>query len=176
MKAVTYAHKFLRPLLSKDKIGLDMTCGRGNDTLFLARHLKYVYTVDIQKEAIAIAKERLKDFDNVIYINADHADISHYIKEKIDFITFNLGYLPNSDSPIRTHPQTTIRALASSFDILNDNGIITLIVYRGHDGALTEYHAIEKYLTDSPYLIVDTYITYKDPFEPVLFILKKGPR
>ncbi len=173
MKALTYCHKYLRPLLSKDKVGVDMTCGKGNDTAFLARYLKKVYSFDIQKEAIDIARERTKDFSNITFINDDHATIDSYIEEKIDVAMFNLGYLPNSASTVITQATSTIEALEKLFPLLNDGAIVSIIFYRGHKGGLDEYVKTIRYLDHSPYQLIERYLTYTDIVEPIVYFYKK---
>ena len=46
--------------------------------------------IDRDEEALAVAKERLKDFDNVIYVHGNHDDIKTIIEdngfEKVDGI------------------------------------------------------------------------------------------
>lgn len=42
-----------------NKVAIDMTLGRGNDSLYLQDKFKKVYAFDIQLEAIENAKQRL---------------------------------------------------------------------------------------------------------------------
>ena len=54
----TFVHKYLKTLISKDSIAVDMTTGNGNDTYFLCKLAKKVYGFDIQKEAIENTKNK----------------------------------------------------------------------------------------------------------------------
>ena len=92
----TFIHKYIKPLVSKDDICVDMTLGNGNDTLFLSSLAKKVIGFDIAIEAINNSKEKLKDVDNVILINDNHINVNSYVKEKVKLFIFNLGYLPHS--------------------------------------------------------------------------------
>ena len=47
-------------------------------------------------------------------------------------VTFNLGYLPGGNKELITKPETTLSALIQAYDYLTKDGIISLIVYRGH--------------------------------------------
>ena len=173
MRATTYSQHWLKPLLSKDKIGVDLTCGNGHDTAFLASGLKRVYAFDIQEVAIVSARKRLSDFNNVSFINDNHAHIKDYIKENVHIAMGNLGYLPDGDKDIITKSDSTIKALNNLYDILVLDGILSLILYRGHKGAMDEYYKVTDYIKRSSYKIIDTYQSYKDPFEPILYILTK---
>ncbi len=173
MRAATYSQHWLKPLLSKDKIGVDLTCGNGHDTAFLACGLKHVYTFDIQEVAIAKAKRRLSAFDNVTFINANHANIKDYIKEDVHIAMANLGYLPGGNKGIITKSDSTIKALKSLYDILTPRGILTIIFYRGHKGGMDEYYKVTSFIKDSPYKIIDIYQARRNQFEPVLYILSK---
>ncbi len=173
MKPVTFSQKYIRPILNAKMIGIDMTCGGGNDTRFLADHIMKVYSFDIQKEAILKAQSKLHDYHNITFINDSHSELDHYITDKIDVVMFNLGYLPNSTSSIITKADTTIKALDALYKHLNDKALVSLIFYRGHDGGYDEYYKVLRYIKDSPYKILEHYQEYKDPFEPVVYILTK---
>jgi tRNA/tmRNA/rRNA uracil-C5-methylase (TrmA/RlmC/RlmD family) len=53
IKVVEFAHQWILLSMSQATLGIDMTVGRGNDTLFLSRLDKHVVGLDIQEEAIA---------------------------------------------------------------------------------------------------------------------------
>ena len=79
----TFVHKYIRPLVSKEDLCVDMTSGNGNDTLLLAQLTERVIAFDISAEAIRRSKERLKDYDNVEFINDNHINVDKYVKEKV---------------------------------------------------------------------------------------------
>lgn len=173
MKVTTYSHKYLKEILKADMIGTDLTCGGGNDTRFLADHIHKVYAFDIQDEAIKRTKEKTKDYQNIVYICASHATLDKYIDEKIDVAMFNLGYLPYSDENIKTDSLTTIKALEKLYPLLSERALVSIIFYRGHEGGFKEYYDVTKYLSSSPYKVLERYEEYKNPFEPVVYILTK---
>lgn len=110
-------------------IAVDMTCGHGYDTYFLAQHAEKVYGFDVQDVAINETKYRLKDFDNIQIIRDDHQNIKQYITNKIDVAVFNLGYMPGGDFSIATEADSTLNALKSLISMLAENGLIILELY-----------------------------------------------
>lgn len=171
MNINTYAHKYLKPILNQTMVTCDLTCGNGLDTLFLAMNSKKVYAFDLQEKAIENTKKRLKGFNNVVLIKDDHAKLDLYIKEKLDLVMMNLGYLPNSDKKIITKPSSSIPAFLKAYDLLKEGGYISLALYLGHAGALKEYHAFRKVLKD--FFVVEHYQNKRSLLEPQLFIIKK---
>ena len=51
--------------LPKDPVGFEMGCGTGRFAQFVAPKVKTLTCVDAAPDAIRVAKETLKDFDNV---------------------------------------------------------------------------------------------------------------
>ena len=130
----------------KDIVSCDMTCGRGNDTLYLADFSKKVYAFDIQKDAIESTKERVKDYNNVFLINDSHSNVDKYVGGKIDIAMYNLGYLPKGDHTITTTYESSIESIKKTLELLNKNGLITIIIYPGHPEGLTESIEITNFL------------------------------
>ncbi|WMM26493.1 class I SAM-dependent methyltransferase [Tissierella sp. MB52-C2] len=134
------------------QVVVDCTVGNGNDTILLARLVGKtgrVYGFDIQKKALDITKESLacENLDNdVRLIHDGHENIDLYIKEKVDFIIYNLGYLPKGNKNIKTNKDTTLKSLRKAINILNDNGIILITCYIGHEGGLEEKEEVERFL------------------------------
>lgn len=173
MKVTTYSHKYLKEILKGDMIGADLTCGRGNDTRFLADHIHKVYAFDIQDEAIKRTKEKTRDYQNIVYVCASHATLDKYIDEKIDVAMFNLGYLPYSDENIKTDSLTTIKALEKLYPLLSERALVSIIFYRGHEGGFKEYYDVLAYLKNAPYKTIDIYHEYRSISEPIVYILTK---
>lgn len=138
--------------LSPGESAVDATAGKGRDTLWLAQIVGAggkVHAFDIQEEALAETARRLAQVgltDRVVLYMADHARMTDYIKEKVQLVMFNLGYLPGSDHKITTLPESTVTALGGALSILRPGGILAITVYRGHPGAVTEAQAVEGFL------------------------------
>jgi tRNA1(Val) A37 N6-methylase TrmN6 len=150
--AVCISHNIISQVLKQGDIAVDATCGRGNDTLFIAGLVGEkgkIYGFDIQKEAIESTRVLLKSnnlADQVILINDDNRKMASYIDERPGVIMFNLGYLPDGDHRIKTNGDTTVEALKAAINLLDDEGIITIVIYPGHAGGLEELTAVETYL------------------------------
>ena len=128
-KALNQAHPII----------LDATCGNGYDTLYLTKHLTNgkIFGIDIQEKAIFNTKELLeKKLTNDEIQRVFLKKMSHEHLEELgctfDLIVYNLGYLPTSDKSIKTHSKTTLISIQKAMNLLNTNGIITIMCYPGH--------------------------------------------
>ena len=136
--------------LNNVKYAIDATLGNGNDTNTIRKlygaDVK-IYAFDIQSQAIESAKENIrKEYqENVVFINDTHKKIDEYVKEKVQLIMFNLGYLPKSDHVVKTTSYTTLHALEKSLEILDIGGLICIMFYVGHDNA-REYNTLLEYI------------------------------
>ena len=135
--------------LKKDLFCLvDATCGNGHDALFLSAFTGRLYCIDIQEKAIENTKKILKD-KGVSYHQTSHEDLC-FIKEPIDLIVYNLGYLPGSDKKIITTEESTILSLQSAIKKLSPKGMISIMIYTGHEGGKKEKDCIIKFLKTLP--------------------------
>lgn len=139
-----------KDLLKPGDLAIDATMGDGNDTKFLAGLGCEVLSFDIQEEALEKTKNLLgDDFKNVKLILDSHENIEKYLEgRKIKLATFNTGYLPDGDHSITTKGESTIKALDTCIKNLDKDGVISLIIYQGHDNG-EEKKQIEKYLTEN---------------------------
>ncbi|MBN2287481.1 MAG: class I SAM-dependent methyltransferase [Tissierellales bacterium] len=134
-----YYHFLIDAFLQTDSIVVDCTCGNGNDTLYLCNTMKgtgFLYAFDVQSEAVSKTKELLHNrssYLNYKIINDSHEKIDQYISEKINLAIYNLGYLPNSSSPLTTRPESTLISLSKALSSLEIKGYIVIAAYLGHD-------------------------------------------
>ena len=130
IKITDLTHKLIKEKTSIN-IAVDMTVGWGNDTLVLVSNSEFVYGFDIQKKALDKADILLKEngFANYQLINENHEFILNHIDQKIDLCLYNLGYLPKGDKTIFTEATSTINSLKSVMTLLNEDGLIILVVY-----------------------------------------------
>lgn len=143
--------EFVKKIISKKinvEISIDATCGRGNDTKFLADISSKVYSFDIQKDAIDFSKESLENYNNIQFINDSHEYVDRYVLEDIDVAMFNLGYLPKGDKNITTQSASTIVSISKMINKLKINGIITVVCYPGHPQGKIESNDLLNYLKD----------------------------
>jgi SAM-dependent methyltransferase len=154
------AHEAWRVHLSPGEAALDATAGNGCDTEFLARELGpqgKVYAVDIQAPAIAATRRRLEQrnlLKRVDLIPGDHSNLRELLGDGLDgklcLACFNLGYLPTGDHRVTTRPDTTLKALEQALYLIKPAGALSVMVYRGHEGAVEEANAVEEYFKSLP--------------------------
>lgn len=152
---VKLAHSLIFDAVRAGDIVIDATVGNGYDTQFLLKLIRpggKVIGFDIQQAAITATLKRLKDQENLDclkLINASHANLVELIpsvyRGKISAVMFNLGYLPGGDKQIITQAESTIVALFAATQVLSDCGIITVLVYPGHEGGKLEADKVSRW-------------------------------
>ena len=170
----TYVHKYLKGLITKNDVCVDMTMGNGNDTYYLATLAKHVYAFDINKQAIINTKQKVKDLNNVSLLLDNHINFDKYINKGIKLFIFNLGYLPNSEDKTITKDSETLTAFKKAYNLLENNGYIIITFYRGHKGGKSEYYLVDKYINNNNLNVLEKYKTYKNIDEPYTYIIKKS--
>ncbi|RJX26488.1 MAG: methyltransferase domain-containing protein [Dethiobacter sp.] len=153
-KPLSMAREFVSAYVSHGDLVIDATAGNGHDTLFLARLVGEkgkVLSFDLQQEALEKTRRRLKG-ENLMHrvdlILDSHEHMSHYVHGLVSAIMFNLGYLPGGDHAIITRPETTVNALKAGLLILRPGGIITIVLYTGHEGGKEEKAALFDFCTN----------------------------
>ena len=168
----TVTQNWLKEEIKKDWICVDATMGRGNDTYFLAKRCQKVIAFDIQQEALNATQKRCDGFNNIQLHLLSHDKMEEVIKEKVDCILFNLGYLPHFDPSVITKPKTTSNALIASWNLLKKNGILIIVSYIGHPGGQEEHEAVKQFVnTHSRCIKTYTYQTKENA--PIAYYLKK---
>ena len=186
-KEIVNTLKIANDIMDKHvKVGdrvLDCTVGNGKDTLRLAGLVGdkgKVYGFDIQKIALDITSKLLtceKLGNRVELIRDSHENIDLYIKGGIDFIIYNLGYLPKGDKNIKTKPSSTLASLKKALELLNKNGIILITSYIGHEGGLEEKDGIEKLLSglnQNNYNVINYKFINQRNYPPILYGVEKS--
>ncbi|QIK37153.1 methyltransferase domain-containing protein [Caldichromatium japonicum] len=174
------AHDAIVCCLQPGDWALDATAGNGRDTLFLARQVGpsgHVWAFDVQSEALKVTEQRLRGAgcaETVSLIQASHDRMLEYLPAatlgQIKAIQFNLGYRPGGDKRLITRPQTTLPALTAACRLLHPEGLLSLLVYRGHPGGMEEYQAILAWLDGAGLGIKQINICAQQA--PVLFLLR----
>jgi 16S rRNA C1402 N4-methylase RsmH len=131
-----------------NNVAIDGTLGNGHDTDFLSSIFNKVYSFDVQD--IAIEKYSEKKKENVILIKDCHSKLKEYVKENVDAVMYNLGFLPGGDKSITTEVSTTLTSIESSIEILKPGGIITIADYIGHEEGKKEKNEVLKYVSNLP--------------------------
>lgn len=155
-KPLLFARELISRNLKAGGYAVDATCGNGHDTLFLAELVGRdgsVLAFDIQPQAINATRQRLAAnglLERVKIIEASHTKIADYSQTAFDAVMFNLGYLPHGDHSIVTKPESTVAALHFAAEQLNKGGIITVLVYTGHEGGKEEGEKVREFSSALP--------------------------
>tara|TARA_R110000850_G_scaffold6593_22_gene25501 strand:+ start:3621 stop:4193 length:573 start_codon:yes stop_codon:yes gene_type:complete len=147
-RATELAHSLIRERISTGDSAIDATTGNGHDTLFLADCVGPTGAVvgfDIQKQAIEKTRARTVSLPQVSLHLAGHEKMAEFVQTQVTAVTFNLGYLPSGDKSIITSADSTIKALNESLQLLSHNGIVTIILYTGHEGGAEEGEAVSRW-------------------------------
>lgn len=162
---------------------IDATCGTGHDTLALAEAVGdggRVYAFDIQKEAIGLTSELLKNngCTNVELFNESFVYMGEHVSYgSASAVVFNLGYLPGGDHSITTEAGTTIEGLQAALKAIRTGGIVTVVLYDGHDEGRREKESVLRWaekLDPKTYHAVFTDMLNQNNYPPeILWITKK---
>jgi hypothetical protein len=160
---LSFAQKLMAERVQLGSVVIDATVGNGVDSLFLATLVGpngVVYGFDVQETALANARQRLQtngvwDVHTIRLFAIGHQELMNNIDSNhigiVSGVMFNLGYLPgSSEQHLITLPATTIQALEASCSVLKQGGLITIVIYTGHDGGEQEAMAVEQWATSLP--------------------------
>ena len=182
MRLVELAHSKIKKTLRSGDLCIDATAGNGHDSLFLATEVGpkgFVYAFDIQKDALMKTAERLRRnnlSDRIKLIEASHTEIKSFIDEKhqgnIRVAMFNLGYLPGGNHQIVTTGNGTTNALSSTYSVLQEGGMATVLCYRGHRGGVNETNDVIE-LCEKEKWNYETYEGNTNPESPILICINK---
>ncbi len=170
-------HFILNHLKAGDT-AVDFTMGNGGDTLFLSRTVGEegrVYAFDIQEEALASTKNTLQNGgapENYTLILDSHHRVCDYVKTKIKAGMFNLGYLPRSGrKQVTTMRETTLPAVKAALSLLDDDGILMVAVYPGHEEGRLEGEMLEEFFAtlDRRKICVSCFRIVNSPTSPYFY-------
>jgi predicted methyltransferase len=152
-------------------IAIDATVGNGVDTLFLCQTTGpagTVYGFDVQEQAIEQANKRIRAQGGdraaqpELFLRS-HSDMLEALPStiigRVSAIMFNLGYLPGASSEtvssapaslVITRPETTLPALEAALQLLKPDGIVTIVLYSGHEGGSLEAETVQSWAQKLP--------------------------
>lgn len=163
VSVLSFAQQLVRQRATSGDIVIDATVGNGVDTLFLANLVQAsgrVYGFDIQQSALDGAMRRLAG-----ELSEDHLQAVRLFRQSHDTMAawvmgadhgrvsaamFNLGYLPGGDTTVITTSQTTLPALTAALSLLKPSGVLTVILYPGHQGGKSEADAVASWSASLP--------------------------
>jgi hypothetical protein len=152
------AHDAVRATLAPGAFAVDATAGNGHDTLFLAQAVGpggRVLAFDIQAAAIRATRARLEAHgcaEQVDLVEGCHSALAGMLPggRPIRAAMFNLGYLPGSDKQSITGFATTQPALEACLAGLDQQGIVSVMAYRGHPRGDEEADAVAAFFGGLP--------------------------
>jgi len=162
----SWSHRFATEVLACGDLAVDLTAGRGRDTLALYQAVGErgcVVAFDIQKTALEATAGLLNEQGATVefclesggihasahgawLVHADHAHLSRYLPRSPRAVIANLGYLPGGDASVVTSPASTRMALEASLAALSAGGRLVCVVYTAHAGGAEEALAVEQLL------------------------------
>lgn len=115
----------------------------------------HVFGFDVQPAALDSTRNRLQHataLQQVTLLLRSHAELAsalgEYGMETTRAAVFNLGYLPGSDKHITTLTPSTLSALEQSLQLLDIDGVLLVMAYRGHPAGAEESAHIEQWMQD----------------------------
>ncbi|AGA57184.1 MAG: methyltransferase domain-containing protein [Thermobacillus sp.] len=159
---LTMAHRLAADRIRPGDAVIDATVGNGVDTAFLAKAVGpkgVVYGFDIQQAALDAARARVAaeaPETRLELFLASHHRMAELLPARlmgrVSAVMFNLGYLPGADDvrTVVTRPETTLAALDASLAFLRPGGVLTVVVYTGHEGGREEGEAVDAWARALP--------------------------
>ncbi|ALS29420.1 SAM-dependent methyltransferase [Paenibacillus sp. 32O-W] len=163
LSVLSMAHRWIAERVAPGDTVIDATAGNGVDTLFLAETVGPRGTViafDVQRQALDRTQARLEPLraagrlPDVRLVLGSHAGMEDEVpaakRGRVAAVMFNLGYLPGADPSVITETASTLAALEASMTLLRPGGIVTCVLYPGHEGGETEAAAVEAWAAGLP--------------------------
>lgn len=183
LKTATQIFKMLiAPFVFEGMVAVDCTVGNGHDTFFLAEHAGpegKVYGFDVQASAIKATQEKLEEKEGIApfkLFHIGHENLKTSIKEPVDLVVYNLGYLPRHDKSITTMTETTLESVKQAMEIIKPGGVVSVIAYPGHDEGANELAGLSAFLKDVDQtefdILKSEFINQKNR-PPILFLIEK---
>lgn len=162
---VPWSQKLACEVLAPGDLAVDLTAGKGRDTLALAKAVGIegqVVAFDLQAAAIEQTTEYLQANDlqvkcwpadhplseqpGIFLIQACHSTLSAVLKSPAKVIMANLGYLPGGDPSLVTRADSTLATLQQSLSLLTPGGRLIVTIYPSHPGGEEESGAVDSLL------------------------------
>lgn len=178
--ALGFSHRLMETYIKKGSRVIDATAGNGNDTLFLCQLVGdegKIFGFDIQQTAIDRAKEKLVDQKADVTLICDgHQNMCDYVKDPVDFIGFNLGFLPAGDRAVTTLCETTKSAVMAALSLLKVGGVCCICAYPGHDEGNRELAMLDELLSQldcKSYAVVHYRLVNANGRPPQMFAIQR---
>ena len=108
----------------------------------------------VQDAAIESTKARINSnleasvMPNMQYITGCHSNLQQYVGScRAKLVCFNLGYLPAGDKQLITQASTTSAAIEAALEVVRPGGLVSIVAYTRHPGAMEELQAVQDLLS-----------------------------
>lgn len=168
-RIVAWGHELVREVLSPGDLAVDLTAGKGRDTLVLAQAVGptgQVVAFDTQAVALQQSSALLRQHGHVvkdwpverdipagcgvILVQACHSSLQNVLTRPVRAVIANLGYLPGGDLELITRPESTLAALEQSLELLSVGGRLAVTVYPSHPGGMEESSKVNDFFANLP--------------------------
>ncbi len=183
LKSARYlARDVLSRALQEGDRAVDATMGNGHDTLFLCEKVGpsgRVYAFDVQEAAVSTTGERLRENgmeDRARLFLSGHETIADHVKERVQAVVFNLGWLPGGDHGITTRWETTRQAISEALELLEHGGVLVICAYPGHPEGSREREELVRFLSgldNRVYNVLRQLFLNAGPGAPECFVIQK---
>lgn len=159
---VPWSQRLACEVLQPGDLAVDLTAGKGRDTLALARAIGsagQVVAFDLQAAAIEQTAGLLRDHGfavnswpvdqalpkqpGIFLIEVCHSLLNKLLQAPAKVIMANLGYLPGGDQSLVTRPGSTLAALQHSLALLAPGGRLVVTIYPSHPGGKEESGVVD---------------------------------
>lgn len=166
-RMIPWSHDLLSEVVSPGDFVVDLTAGRGQDTLALWQMVGeqgQVVAFDIQQDALRQTQQRLLESGATVRMVAPdrlslsvqpgvdllsccHSRYAEVIAAAPTAIIANLGYLPGGNQQLITQTETTLAALHHALAGLAVGGRLAVVVYPGHAGGAEEATSVDRFFS-----------------------------
>lgn len=162
---------------------IDATMGNGYDTQWLCElvgETGRVYAFDVQSAAVENTRRRLEEaglLSRATLICDGHQNVRAHVREPVDSVLFNLGWLPGGDHRYTTRLETTLLAVNECLELLLPGGLMTICAYPGHGEGARELDALLDWaqgLDSARYSAMVRRYVNQSSCPPVLFAIGKN--
>lgn len=168
-RIVTWSHELVREVLRPGDLAVDLTAGKGRDTLALAAAVGQTgQVVSFDTQAVALEQtaallqqhgytvknwfgdREISAGNEIVLVQACHSSLKEILSRPARAVLANLGYLPGGDRALITRAESTLPALAQSLDLLSIGGRLAVTVYPAHPGGRHEAQMIDDFFATLP--------------------------
>lgn len=168
-RIVAWGHQLVGEVLVHGDLAVDLTAGKGRDTLFLAEAVGpagQVVSFDTQTVALQQSFALLEQHGHavqtwsvhreippgcgVVLVQGCHSAIKTVLTRPARAVVANLGYLPGGDRTVITRPASTLPALEQSLELLSIGGRLAVTVYPFHPGGAEEARMVDDFFAVLP--------------------------